>query len=244
MVSGPTPAGHRGDRGGDLAHGDEVDVADQRVAALRQLAAALLVARVQARDQRSAVVDAVDADVDHHRAGLDELARHQRRLADRGDQDVRLAADRGEVAGARVARRHRGVAREQQRGHRLADDLRAAEHDGPAPLERAPRSASSRRDDAGRRARHERRPPLVEEADVGRVEAVDVLGRVDEVEEGAPVERRRQRQLEQDAVDVLVGVELRDERGELGRRVVAAGSCRVAERMPDLLRRRCALEAT
>ena len=50
------------------------------------------------------------------------------------DQDVGLARDRGRVAGRGVADRDRRVAPrpllQQQQGHRLADDLRAPEHDG------------------------------------------------------------------------------------------------------------------
>ena len=53
-------------------------------------------------------------------------------------------------------------------------------------------------------------------ADIERVEAVDVLGRIDRVDHALRIDLLRQRQLHQDAVDRVVGVELRDQRQQLG----------------------------
>ena len=73
-----------------------------------------------------------DADVDHGRARLDVLGGDHPRLTRRGDDDVGLTAEGGEVGGAAVGDRHRGVnplAGEQQ-GDRQADECGAADDDG------------------------------------------------------------------------------------------------------------------
>ena len=62
-----------------------------------------------------------------------------------------------------------------------------------------------------------------EETRVRGGEAVDVLGRVDQPDELVLVEVVGQRQLEQDAVHAVVGVQVADQLGELLRRHVAAG---------------------
>jgi hypothetical protein len=115
---------------------------------------------------------------------------------------------------------HRRAFAEQQHRHRLADDVGAADHHRVL----AARLAKLRLQQvqaAERRARHQRveagrQPPGVE-----RVEAVDVLGRVDRGDHPRGVDLRRQRQLDEDAVDALVGVELRDQVEQLGLAVVS-----------------------
>ena len=101
----PDAAGHRGDRAGDLACAREIDVADQLAAS-----------------------PPVHADVDHGRAGLQPVALDHLGPADRGDDDIAAADDVGEVAGAAVGDRHRAILAQQELRHRLADDVRAADH--------------------------------------------------------------------------------------------------------------------
>ena len=105
IVIGPTPRGTGVMQPRALGRGVEVDVADQPV------------------------VGAVDADVDHRRALLDPVALHHPRAPDRGDEHVGAAAHVGQVARARVADGHGRVAREQHLRDRLADEVRAADHD-------------------------------------------------------------------------------------------------------------------
>ena len=64
-------AGHRRDRAGDLRHRG-VDVADDERAVLLEDGAPRGTFRIERFDQRR-VGDAIDADVDHRRAGLDEI---------------------------------------------------------------------------------------------------------------------------------------------------------------------------
>ena len=128
-------------------------------------------------------VDAVDADVDHRGTGPDPVAADHLRPADRRDQDVGAAAFLRQVAGARVRERDRAVGAEQQRCHRLADDVGAADHDDPSPGEvLGPSVSAARIRQPQRRARHqerriERAARREQPADVERMEAVDVLGR-------------------------------------------------------------------
>ena len=133
------------------------------------------------------------------------------RAADGGDEDVGVERVPREVLRARVADRHGRVALEEEMRHRLADDRRAADHDGARALERD-LVLVEHPHDAERRARDERRPAEVEAAGVDRVDPVDVLLRRDRLDDPVLVEVVRQRELDEEPVDRVVGVERRDRR--------------------------------
>ena len=189
IVIGPTPPGHRRDRARDLDR-----------------------PRRSRRRRTSAVVGAVHADVDDRRAGLDPVAADHPRAADGGDQDVGAAADRGEVARARVARRDRRVGREQQLRHRLAEEVRAADHDRLGALERRrrpPRAAASRPSActaAAPRGRARAAPALS-----GVRPSTSFSGSTRPVS-STPSRWSGTGQLAEDAADLAVGVELLDQR--------------------------------
>ncbi len=115
MVIGPTPRVGR-DRAGDLPDRFEIDIAHQPVT--------ILCGRI---------IDAVHADVDHHRAGLDHVGFDEVGLPHRGDEDVGTAAMGGDVAAARVEHGDRCVGvlflLQEDRGHRLAHDVAASQDD-------------------------------------------------------------------------------------------------------------------
>ena len=182
IVIGPTPPGTGVIRRGALGGRREGDVADQ------------------------AGVGAVDADVDHRGALLDPVALDELGPPDRGDEHVGAAADRREVARARVAGGDGGVGGQQQRRDRLADEVRAADDDGLGALERDV-VAAQQLHHAGRRARAQAGAALGQQPGGDRREAVDVLGRVDQLGQRGAVDLRRRRQLEQDARDRRVVVE-------------------------------------
>ena len=72
-------------------------------------------------------------------------ARPSRGAPDRGDEHVGAAADARRGRACASGRRHRRVGREQQLRHRLAEEVRAPDHDGLGALERrrpAPRAGS------------------------------------------------------------------------------------------------------
>ena len=168
-------AGHRRQRAGDL--GDVgMHVADDRrcpscrTSPRRGLPAPNSSTHLSRDRQR------IDADVDHRRAGLDEVRRHERRPADRRDQDVGLAATaagpassndrsspsrRAAAAAAPSACRRCRCGRSRRRaGRRSAilsrssssmtpDGVQGASTPGPAPAGRRSRDESSRRPCAG-----------------------------------------------------------------------------------------------
>jgi hypothetical protein len=119
-------------------------------------------------------LDPVDSDVHDGGSRLDEFPGHEARFPDRGDEDVRPAADGCEVPRARVAKRHGGVARGQQRGDGLSDDLAPAEDNGVGSRDRDT-SGVEQSEDAGGGAGHEARPPLDEPSHVLRMHAIHVL---------------------------------------------------------------------
>ena len=89
--------------------------------------------RLEIHVAHQTAIGAVDAHVDHRRAGLDHVGGDEFRLADGHDEDVGRAADFGQIVGAAVADRDRGVAaraalHEHDR-HGLAHDVAAAQHD-------------------------------------------------------------------------------------------------------------------
>ena len=122
--------------------------------------------------------------------GLIQLPLHHLRPADGGHHQVGAAHHGGQIAGARVGDGHRAMLVEQQLRHRLADDVGAADHHRLEPRE--PRLDRLGQDQAaGRRARRQRLGAAGQPADVDGVEAVDVLGRVDRLDDLARVDVRR-----------------------------------------------------
>ena len=215
------PSGNRRDRAGDLRRLGSGHVADE--ARLR------LARRVEPLASHP-----IDADVDDDRAGLHPRPTHHFRPPDRGDENVGAARDGGQIAGARMGDRHRAMAREQELRHRLADDVRAADDDSlHAGEHRAQRLAGLVEHDhrAGRRAGHERPAHLADrkQADIDRMEAVDVLLRVDRLEHPRRTDVPGQRQLHQNAVHRRIGVERLDEREQFG--FARLGGERVLHRM-------------
>ena len=83
-------------------------------------------------------VRAVDAHVDDGGARLDPVAPDHLGPADGGHEDVGRAAERLQVARARVRHRHRRAAGRQQQRHRLADDQAAPDDHRVRALEGDP----------------------------------------------------------------------------------------------------------
>ena len=160
-------------------------------------------------------VDAVDPDVDDGRARPDHLGRDHPGAADRSDHDVGLADERAEVARAAVRERHGRVLGEEQERHRLSHDVRAADDDGARALELDLVVAEDLHDPRGCR-RRERRAALEQEAGVRGMEAVHVLHRVDRVDDAVLVDLLRQGELREDPGHARVGVQVGDEREQVG----------------------------
>ena len=147
--------------------------------------------------------------------GLTASAPSRPRNADRGDQDVGAGAGRRQVPGPRVADRDGRVGGQQQPGDRHPDQLRAADDDRLRPLQLDPLVAQQLHH-PGRRAGHQPRRAVREQAGVERRQPVDVLGRVDRADDRVGVDLVGDRQLDEDPVDLVVGAQPRDQLQQLG----------------------------
>ena len=147
-----------------------------------------------------------NAHVDDDRARLDPVAPDELGRAGRGDDDIGLAAQVGEVFRFDVRYGHGRLALEHQHGDRLADDVGLADHHHVETghvvvhrVEQLGHAERGARNDAARAGR--------QAADVDRVEAVDILARRDRAQHDAGVDVRGQGNLDQDAVDFGIGIE-------------------------------------
>ena len=159
--------------------------------------------------------DAVDADIDDDGAFFDVLGFEEFGAADGGDDDVGLAGDGAEVAGAAMGDGDGGIAAgafgHEQEGHGFANDHAAADDDGMGTcgfdtgVDEEPLAAEGGAgDEAGGVFEGEF-------CDVDGVEAVDVFGGVDGADDLGFVDVLGRGALDEDAVDGGVGVELFDE---------------------------------
>ena len=193
-VIGPTPPGFGETQAGHVVH------------VLRDVA-------------RELAVHAGHADVEHRGAGLDHVAGDDARHAGRGHHDVGGADVRGEVTGAGVAQGDRGVlaAPGEQQAQRPAHGDAAADHDHVGPRDGDVVAAEQLDDAVGRAGQ---RGVLAEHqpAEVGRVQAVGVLVRVDQREHPVRVHVPGQRELDDVAGAGRVGVEPGDVLLHLGLR--------------------------
>ncbi len=112
---------------------------------------------------------------------------------------------------------HGAVALEQKRGHRLADDVGAAD-DHRLLAGQIADGVLEHQDAALRRAGNEGLAAGPQAAGIDDVKAVDVLVRIDGIDHGIGIDLVGQGELDQDAVDAVVGVELFDQRQQLGLR--------------------------
>ena len=163
-------------------------------------------------------VDDVDADVDDDRARLEHRSGHEAGMAGRHDDDVTACDVASEIARPRVADGDRRILLDEQERSGHPDHRRPADDDGVASLDPDPGTAKDLHGSVGGR----RQEPVVaqpQEPGVERVDAVDVLGRIDRVDDGPQPDRRRERHLDDHPVDRRVLVELADRRGHpcLGR---------------------------
>ncbi len=193
---GADAAGGGGDGGGDF-----LDFVAEYVAA----EAVALLAGV--------VVDAVHADVDDDGAGFDVFFGNHFGASDGGDEDVGLAADGGHVLGAAVDDGDGGVApvglAREQEGEGSADDV-GASGDNDAFALGHDVVAFEQFDDAFGGAGDEGIESERQAADADGVKTVDVLVGVDAFDNRHFVESLGQGRLDEDAVDLVVGVEAVD----------------------------------
>ena len=184
---------HRGDCAGDGCNCFEIDVSDQSVAAFAR-----------------GIVDAIDADIDHGGASMNHIGGDRVGPAGRGDENVGLPCDGWKVGGVGVADGDGGVRSlsllRQHRRQRHADEP-AASDDHNVLAARVGAATHEQLLDAVRSRRQVALAALQDAALIGRMQAVDILEWIDPVEQGVGVDAFGRRQLQNDAVDIEVGVE-------------------------------------
>ena len=172
--------------------------------------------------------DAIRAYINDRGAGLDPAGLDETGLAHGGDNDVSAADHFGEVARFRMANRDGGVGVHEEKGHGLADDVAAAEDDGVCAFDGNVVAAKDFHA-AGGSAGDQAGAPADEAAEIHGMEAVHVFEGIDGFEDALGVHLRRKRELDEDAVDVVVAVQVFDNGEEIervyrgGRREKGAG---------------------
>ena len=131
-------------------------------------------------------------------------------LADRGHENVRVQGVALQVDRAGVADRHGCVCLEQQMRNGLAHDVRPPHDDGTRSLGLDP-VLGEHPHDPERRGGHEPGTAEIQAARVHRMEPVDVLGRIDRLDRLRLVDVCRERQLYEETVDGVVGVQTGDQ---------------------------------
>ena len=189
----PDASWHRGDCAGDGCNCIEIDVSDQSVAAFAR-----------------GIVDAIDADIDHGGASMNHIGGDRVGPAGRGDENVGLPCDGWKVGGVGVADGDGGVRslsllrQHRRQGH---SDKPAASDDDHVLAARVGAATHEQLLDAVRSRRQVALAALQDAALIGRMQAVDILEWIDPVEQGVGVDAFGRRQLQNDAVDIEVGVE-------------------------------------
>jgi hypothetical protein len=153
--------------------------------------------------------------------------------------DVRGPGVRGEILGSGVAERDGGVlcapGQQQAQGPAHGD---AAADDGDVSARDGHTVAAQQVNDAPRRARQRARLAEDEPAQVDRVQAIRVLGRVHPVQDGVGVQPGRQRQLDDVPGAARIGVQLVDDGLDLSLGRVG-GQFRRIDAMPTCAQSRC-----
>ena len=153
-----------------------------------------------------AVFQTVNTHVHDDCALFDPLARNKARLADRNDQQIGVFDVMTQVFGEAVGDGG-GAARQQQlHAHRAAHDVGGANHHGVQAIG-VDVITLQQRHDAARGARTQARRALAQAAHVIRMETVNVFVRRDTLQHLHVVDARRQRQLNQNAVDLFIGIQ-------------------------------------
>ena len=160
---GADAAGDGGDPTGDFGDFIEVDVADGFFGDFAEGVGDF---------------DAVDADVDDHRARFDVVGAKEVGLADGDDDDVGVAGVGGGVLGVNVAEGDRGVAFGEEEGEGAADDAGGAD-DGDFFAGEVEAGGVDEFDDGECGAGGDDGVAIDDVADVGGVDAFDVFEDVD-----------------------------------------------------------------
>lgn len=168
---------------------------------------------------RQSLLGSVNPHVDDHRVLTHHVAGDESSAADGRDQDVGLPRLLRQVARLAVADGHGGVGhfrtqgrilRLQQHRQRFADNITATNNHHMFPRNRDPLAMQHLEYTVGS-ARQESRAALRQQPDIFRMECVDVLERMDGIQNARGLDRFRQRELNQDSVDIVLTIQTSDQ---------------------------------
>ena len=118
----------RGSTPGDLIGLGRINVANQRVAALRNNFQSLLGFSAEQVTGYRLISHLVHANVDHRSAFFYVLPANETGAANRNHQNICLPRNRRQISGARMAYRHCRIPPQEQLRHRTTHDLTATDH--------------------------------------------------------------------------------------------------------------------
>ncbi len=176
------------------------------------------------------VGNAVGADIDDRGAGpacrgrLDPVRLDIAGLAHGGNHDVGAAKDAGQIARFGMANRDRGIGVHEEQSHGFADDVAAAEDDSVGAFD-LDFIAAQNFHAAGGSTGHEAGASADEAAEIDGMETVHVFGGIDGFQDALGVHLWREGKLDENAVDVVVAIEVFDD----GEQIESADRCRWSE---------------
>src|SRR5581483_9252692 len=121
-----------------------------------------------------AIGQAVDADIDDHRAGLDHLGQDQPRPAGRHNENIGEYGELRQIARLCMTDAYRRIPLHQHQGHWLADDVAGPNHDDVLAFDFDPLVLEQLDDSVGRTGRKNGVADY-ESADVVQVKAIDIF---------------------------------------------------------------------
>src|SRR6266851_5722224 len=205
---GADAAGHGRERSGNV-DGAGMDVADESASLGAEFFEAV---RKVVKEPLGffEVRNAVGTDINDRRAGLDPVRFHVAGFAHGGDDDIGAAEDIGQIARFGMADGDGGVGVHEEKGHGFADDVAAAEDNGVGAfdldfvaLQNFHAAGGSAGDQAG--------APADEAAEIDGMETVHVFGGINGFQNALGIDLRGKRKLDEDAVDVVVAIQVFDD---------------------------------
>ncbi|ARF89629.1 uncharacterized protein BCN122_II2886 [Burkholderia cenocepacia] len=154
----------------------------------------------------AAIRQSVDTHVDHHGAAFHHWPGYQTRLTGRDDEDVCENRELGKVARTGMTDAHRGLFLQQHQRHRLAHDIAGANDDSVFPRDLNARRFQQQLN-AIRRAWRKHRLAQHKRTHVIEMETINILVDIDRFDDPPHVDVGRQWQLNQNAVNALIGVQ-------------------------------------
>src|SRR5260370_1354390 len=201
---GADAAGHRRERSGNV-DGTGMDVADESASFGAEFFEAV---RKVVKEPLGfcEVRNAVGANIDDRRAGLDPVRFHVAGFAHGGHDDIGAAEDIRQVARFGMADGDGGVGVHEEKGHGFADDVAAAKDHGVGAFDFDVVAAQNFHAACGS-AGDQAGAPADEAAEVDGMKTVHVLGGIDGFQNALGIDLRGKRKLDEDAVYVVVAIQ-------------------------------------